>query len=133
MALLYKFPAAKIISKWNEAKSGARVAEIQKAVLKATNDAHTTKFIKAFMGLDIQTFLQTAHAYVSKNMVAKGLVPVKAQPSVAEQILIKAIFGPQQAVLLAKFDLSIHLKNGAVEVQGTDCKGASKVLLAVKP
>jgi hypothetical protein len=130
MALLYKFPMAKIFSDWSQAKSSTRVAEIQKAVLKATNDATTTKFVQALKGADTNGFLQDVDKQVMKNLVGKSLMPKNAvtAPSVARQIAIKMVLGPQQAVLLAKADLSVHFKNGKVELQGTDCNGAMKVL-----
>lgn len=135
MALIYKFPTAKIYADWSQAKSAARIAEIQKAVLKATNDALTTKFIQAFKGADTNKFLQDVDKQVMQNLVGKNLMPKNAvsAPSVARQVAIKMVLGPQQAVLLAKADLSIHLKNGAVELHGTDCKGATKVLASAKP
>ena len=69
------------------------------------------------------------------SLVGKSLMPKNAvsAPSIARQIAIKMVLGPQQAALLAKSDLSVHLKNGAVELQGTDCNGSTKVLLSVKP
>jgi len=60
-------------------------------------------------------------------------MPSVGKPSVPRQVLIKMVMGPQQAVLLAKFDLSIHLKNKAIELQATDCKGNQQVMLSVSP
>ena len=137
MALLYKFPTSKMMVNRAEASSSTRMAEMQKAVLKATNDALATKFMKAFksgnVGSEIQHCLQQADTYVGERLKGKGLMPKDLNPSIARQVVIKAVLGPQNAALLAKFDVSVHLKNGAVEVQATDCAGASKVLLAVKP
>ncbi len=135
MALLYKFPMDKTYMDWSTAKSGARIADIQKAVLKATNDALTTKFIKEFKNADTNKFLQDVDKQVMKNLVGKSLMPKNAisAPSIARQVAIKMVLGPQKAVALAKADLSVHLKNGAVELQGTDCNGTMKVLCTARP
>ncbi len=137
MALLYKFPTNKMMSNFAEARSPTRMAEIQKAVLKATNDALTTKFVKAYaaknIGGEITDYLKNANDYVMTRLKAKSVAPKNATPSIARQVAIKVVISPQNAVLLAKFDISVHLKNGAVEVQATNCEGASKVLLSVKP
>lgn len=44
-----------------------------------------------------------------------------------------ALYGPQKLILIAKFDLSVHLKGGNLELQNTDCKGTKKVLFSVAP
>src|SRR5882757_8139762 len=111
MALIYKFPAAKIVAQWNEAKTPARCAEIKKAVTKAASEALANKFLAAFKSTDLNVFLQKADDHVGKNLVGKGIMPAVGKPSVPRQVLVKMLLGPQQAALLAKFDLSIHLKN----------------------
>jgi hypothetical protein len=137
MALLYKFPTSKMLSKFTEASSPTRIVEMQKAVLKATNDALTSKFIKTYQSKNISGeivhCLQNALTYVATHRKASSVAGKSAAPSIPRQIAIKVILGPQDAVMLAKFDVSVHLKNGAVEVHSTDCAGASKVLLSVKP
>jgi hypothetical protein len=66
-------------------------------------------------------------------MVAKGLVQPTANPGAVEKAMMVALYGPQKMILIAKFDLSVHLKAGNLELQNTDCKGTKKVLFSVAP
>lgn len=134
MASVYEFDNSATLKNANYPKSGPVVAEIQKALTKANiPKTQVDKFVTDLKAFNFGPIAATANAYISKNMVAKGLAPVTANPNALQKAMMVALYGPQKKILLASFDLSVHVKAGNVELQHTDCKGAKKILLTATP
>jgi hypothetical protein len=134
MASVYEFDTTSTIKSAAYPKSAPVIAGIQKALTgKKIPTAHIGKFVNTLKGFNFSPIIATANLYISKNMVAKGLAPVTNNPSVLQKAMMVALYGPQKKVLLASFDLSVHLKGANLELQHTDCKGSKKTLLTVAP
>lgn len=134
MASLYEFDTASTIRDQKYPKSPATIVKVEKALAKKKiPQSQSDKFVKELKAFNFSPLIARASAYISKNMVAQGLAPVKASPSVLEKAMMVAIFGPQKKILQAKFDLSIHLKGKDLQLQHTDCKGKKKILFIVAP
>jgi hypothetical protein len=130
MANLYKFDTAKTISDARYPKT--MIAQLEKALAdKKVPKAHIDKFAGLFKTFNLSSVVTPAQLYVQKNMVLKGAAPI--QPNAVQKALLVALFGPQKLVLMAKFDLSVHLKDNKLELQHTSCKGDSKILMSVAP
>jgi hypothetical protein len=134
MASLFEFDATKSIGEPKYPTSNETVAKLDKALAaKKIPKAHRDKFVAQLKNFNLGPVRAVANQYISKNMVAKGLAPVTNDPNVMQKAMMVALYGPQKAVLKAKFDLSVHLKGNNLELQHTDCKGAKKVLFSVAP
>lgn len=132
MATLYTFDRFKTISDPRYPKT---VADKVKTALTGAHipKAHVDKFMAKMTSFNYSAVANTARLYVEKNMVAKQLAPTTTDTNALQKAFLAAIFGPQKAVLSAHFDLSVHLKNGNLEMHHTDCKGAQKVLYSIAP
>jgi hypothetical protein len=134
MAAVYTFDTIKSVNNPKYPKSPETLAKVEKAlVAKKIPKAHIDKFIDKMKAQSFAPITTEATRYIQKNMVAKGLVQPTANPGAVEKAMMVALYGPQKMILIAKFDLSVHLKAGNLELQNTDCKGTKKVLFSVAP
>ena len=134
MAPVFAFNTIDSIASSNYPKARDTVAKLEKALLaKKVPQPQVAKFVTALKAYNFGPVTAEANRYIMKNMVAKGLAPVTNDPNVAQKAFMVALYGPQKAVLQAKFDLSVHLKGANLELQHTDCKGTKKVLFTTAP
>jgi Trk K+ transport system NAD-binding subunit len=134
MASVFDFDTTAVLADVQYAKSAPAIAKMEKGLAsKKIAKAHIDKFVAEYKKVGLNSLVIAAHAYISKNMVAKQLAPVTKDPNVLQKALVVALFGPQKKILQASFDLSVHLKGNSLELQHTDCKGSKKTLITVAP
>ncbi len=134
MASVYEFDTTSTIKDAKYPKSTEAIAAVEKALAgKKIPKAHIDKFVNQLKGYNCNAIVLAAQQYIEKNMVAKKLAPVTKDPNVLQKAFLVAMYGPQKKVLQAGFDLSVHLKDGNLQLQHTDCKGSKKILLTVAP
>ena len=134
MACLYTFDKAKAINNWNYLSDSAALSAMEKALLsKKIPQTHVDKFKRSLKGFNCSPLLQAASDYIDKNTAGQGLKQHINPFNPVHTAVATVVYGPQRLVLAAKFDLSVHLKGANLELQHTDCKGSTKVLLSVAP
>lgn len=93
MASLFEFDTTETLASIVYAKSPAAVAKMKAAPSsKKIPKSHVDKFVAEYgKTKSIQSAVSTAQEYIQKNMVAKKLAPVTANPNILQKAFMVAL------------------------------------------